>query len=171
MEYFHVRFLRCTAWFEAALCGTSCGARRITLPPPPPLLIHSYYSLHSDPLDPEHIRAFQLVKLTRDCQMVGVAGSVLSEADPAVLEADVNVAFTAEVTRADKVAPGSKMERSALKMAPVKMKGATATADRKKVWFEAQMCEPSAKREAWRSSAARRSVRALRGEAFKRREA
>ena len=65
--------------------------------------------------------------------MVGVAGSVLSEADPPLLEADVNVAFTAEVTRADKVAPGARKDRSILKMAPTRASGAGAMTDRKKV--------------------------------------
>jgi hypothetical protein len=65
--------------------------------------------------------------------MVGVAGSVLGEANPPLLEADIQVAFTAEVTRSDKIAPGQALERNALKMAPVRVTGAGAATDRKKV--------------------------------------
>lgn len=61
--------------------------------------IFTFYSLHGNPLDPEHIRCTQFVKLARDCQMVG---STLSEADPPLLEADIQVAYTAEVKRADR---------------------------------------------------------------------
>lgn len=41
----------------------------------------------------------QFVKLCRDCQIVG---SSLSEADPPLSDADVQVSYTAEVKRADK---------------------------------------------------------------------
>jgi hypothetical protein len=47
------------------------------------------------PLDPEHIRASQFVKLAKDTQIVG---SVLSEASPPLTEADINVVYAAEVT-------------------------------------------------------------------------
>ena len=50
--------------------------------------IFTFYSLHGNPLDPEHIRATQFVKLARDCQIVG---SSLSEADPPLMDADVQV--------------------------------------------------------------------------------
>jgi len=63
--------------------------------------IFTYYTLHGNPLDPEHIRASQFVKLTRDCQIIG---TTLSEAEIPLTEADINVAYTAEVTRADKIA-------------------------------------------------------------------
>lgn len=61
-------------------------------------------------------------------------GSSISEADPPLSEADVNVAFTAEVTRAEKVAPGhgdSALMRA--KMAPIKPLGPVLSCDRKKV--------------------------------------
>ncbi len=96
--------------------------------------IFTFYTLHGDPLDPDHIRvscqrgqtetdsfpqgeggdsppaapplpthppcqASQFVKVARDCQIVG---SSLSEADPPLSEADINVSFTAEVTKAEK---------------------------------------------------------------------
>ena len=100
--------------------------------PSPP----AYYSLHSDPLDPEHIRAFQLVKLAEDCQLIAsTKGAASTDAAVPRLKADVYVAFTAEVTRADKIAPGAGMERSALKMATA-ARPATASAvmtDRRKV--------------------------------------
>ena len=85
--------------------------------------IFTYYSLHGDPLDPEHIRASQLIRLARDCQMVGPG---------LLLEADVAVAFQAEVTRVEKVAPGTQKLHSAMKMAPIRAPTATTT-DRKKV--------------------------------------
>lgn len=56
--------------------------------------IFTFYTLHGNPLDPEHIRCTQFVKLARDCQIVG---TTLSEADPPLLEADIQVAYTAEV--------------------------------------------------------------------------
>jgi hypothetical protein len=95
----------------------------------------AYYSLHSDPLDPEHIRAFQFVKLAEDCQLVSSGkGAALSEADAPLLKADVYVAFTAEVTRADKIAPGRGMERSALMMATSRPAATSAiSTDRRKV--------------------------------------
>lgn len=103
----------------------------------PPLLspTAAYYSLHSDPLDPEHIRAFQLVKLAEDCQLISSGKGVsVSEADAPLLKADVYVAFTAEVTRAEKIAPGHGMERSALMMAPTRpVASAAISADRRKV--------------------------------------
>lgn len=49
-----------------------------------------------------------MVKLARDSQLIG---SALSEADPPLSEADVNVAYTAEVTRAGKVAAGAGGDR------------------------------------------------------------
>lgn len=52
--------------------------------------IFTFYTLHGDPLDPEHMRATQLVKLARDTQIVGHTD---------VTEADLNVAYTAEVKR------------------------------------------------------------------------
>jgi hypothetical protein len=119
--------------------------------------IFSFYTLHGNPLDPEHIRvrrsrhfsrrrsrlprvprpAFlarrrwapagfvrtlrrhpaprllarclpcpaaiaqctQFVKLARDCQLVG---TTLSEASPPLLEADIQVVYTAEVKRLDR---------------------------------------------------------------------
>jgi len=105
--------------------------------------IFTFYTLHGNPLDPEHIRVSslrhetrvlgyaplstggqqndarsfsqplavcvfhyyfgvqctQFVKLARDCQLVG---STLSEADPPLLEADIQVAYTAEVKRHDR---------------------------------------------------------------------
>lgn len=42
------------------------------------------------------------MKLARDCQIIG---SSTSEADPPLTEADINVTYTAEVTRASKGAP------------------------------------------------------------------
>ena len=99
--------------------------------PSPP----AYYSLHSDPLDPEHIRAFQLVKLAEDCQLVASAkGGASTDAEVPLLKADVYVAFTAEVTRADKIAPGAGMERSALKMMTSRAAVSSGiSADRRKV--------------------------------------
>jgi hypothetical protein len=108
----------------------------LTLTPiPPARLPAAYYSLHSDPLDPEHIRAFQLVKLAEDCQLISSGRGVsVSEADAPLLKADVYVAFTAEVTRAEKIAPGQGMERSALMMAPTRPAASSAiSADRRKV--------------------------------------
>ena len=95
--------------------------------------IFSFYTLHGNPLDPEHIRVratspaaaarpcavcgapphfphllalltlplqcTQFVKLARDCQLVG---TTLSEASPPLLEADIQVVYTAEVKRADR---------------------------------------------------------------------
>lgn len=61
--------------------------------------IFTYYSLHGDPLDPEHMRATQFIKMCRDCQ---VMGTTLSEASPPLMEADIQVTFTAEVKKADK---------------------------------------------------------------------
>ena len=57
--------------------------------------IFTFYTLHGNPLDPEHIRASQFVKLAKDTQIVG---SVLSEANPPLTEADINVVYAAEVT-------------------------------------------------------------------------
>ena len=85
--------------------------------------IFTYYSLHGDPLDPEHMRASQLTRLARDCQIVGPG---------LLLEADVAVAFQAEVTRTEKVAPGSQKPHSVLKMAPARVVSHTSS-DRKKV--------------------------------------
>jgi hypothetical protein len=45
------------------------------------------------------VQCTQFVKLARDCQLVG---STLSEADPPLLEADIQVAYTAEVKRHDR---------------------------------------------------------------------
>ncbi len=96
--------------------------------------IFTYYALHGDPLDPEHMRASQLTRLSRDCQIVGPG---------LLMEADVAVAFQAEVTRVEKVAPGSQKPHSVLKMAPVRVVSHTAT-DRKKVrlgcWARAPSC-------------------------------
>lgn len=47
------------------------------------------------------LQCTQFVKLARDCQLVG---STLSEADPPLLEADIQVAYTAEVKRQDRAA-------------------------------------------------------------------
>ena len=83
-------------------------------------------------------QASQFVKLARDCQIVG---SSISEADPPLSEADVNVAFTAEVTRAEKVAPGhgdGALMRA--KMAPVKPLGPVVSCDRKKVRVRVHLC-------------------------------
>lgn len=63
-----------------------------------------------------HVQASQFVKLARDCQIVG---STLSEADVPLTEADINVTYTAEVTRRDKVAP--------------RVPGQSSTGDRKKM--------------------------------------
>jgi len=52
--------------------------------------IFTFYTLHGNPLDPEHIRASQFVKLAKDTQIVGASG---------LTEADVNVVYTAEVTQ------------------------------------------------------------------------
>ncbi len=70
-----------------------------------------------------------MVKLARDCQIVG---SALSEAETPLVDADINVMFTAEVTRADKVARGVD-ERTMSKSGPIKRVGALASADRRKV--------------------------------------
>ena len=43
------------------------------------------------------LQATQFVKLSRDCQFVG---STLSEADPPLMDADVQVVYTAEVSGA-----------------------------------------------------------------------
>lgn len=94
--------------------------------------IFTYYSLHGDPLDPEHMRASQLTRLARDCQIVGPG---------LLLEADVAVAFQAEVTRTEKVAPGSQKPHSALKMAPVRTVSHTST-DRKKVRRQGRSMAP-----------------------------
>jgi hypothetical protein len=48
------------------------------------------------------------VKLTRDCQIVGTR---LSEADVPLTEADINVSYTAEVTRLDKPARGGDRKK------------------------------------------------------------
>lgn len=79
------------------------------------------------------------MKLAEDCQLVSSAkGAAVTDADVPLLKADVYVAFTAEVTRADKIAPGRGMERSALMMATGVAAGARASAsaistDRRKV--------------------------------------
>lgn len=54
------------------------------------------HSAPRSPLDPEHIRASQFVKLAKDTQVIG---SVLSEASPPLTEADINVVYAAEVTQ------------------------------------------------------------------------
>lgn len=68
--------------------------------------IFTFYTLHGNPLDPEHIRATQFVKLCKDCQIIG---STISEADPPLTEADVQVTYTAEVKRTDRVGTLQKM--------------------------------------------------------------
>ncbi len=58
--------------------------------------IFTFYTLHGNPLDPEHIRASQFVKLAKDTQIVG---SSLHSSGPMLTEADINVIYTAEVTQ------------------------------------------------------------------------
>ena len=71
--------------------------------------IYTFYALHGDPLDPEHLRSSQLVKmLSRDCGLVVRGGELL--------EADIYNAYQAEVTRSDKIAPRDARPHSALKM-------------------------------------------------------
>ena len=71
--------------------------------------IYTFYTLHGDPLDPEHLRSTQLIKmLSKDCGLVTRGGDLL--------EADIFNAFQAEVTRSDKIAPGDARPHSALKM-------------------------------------------------------
>ena len=71
--------------------------------------IYSFYTLHGDPLDPEHLRPTQLTKmLSKDCGLVVKGGDLL--------EADIYNAYQAEVTRSDKIAPGDARPHSALKM-------------------------------------------------------
>ena len=87
--------------------------------------IYTFYTLHGDPLDPEHLRSTQLIKmLSKDCGLVTRGGDLL--------EADIFNAFQAEVTRSDKIAPGDARPHSALKMS---LGGALAKVhtDRKKV--------------------------------------
>ena len=118
-----LRFTACAAtrWTRstfACVRGRGCG-RTASLGP------------HADAPAPPLLQASQLVKLARDCQIVG---SAISEAEPPLLEADINVAFTAEVTRAEKVAPGhgdGALMRA--KMAPVRPIGPVVSCDRKKV--------------------------------------
>ncbi|KAA0160519.1 hypothetical protein FNF27_01454 [Cafeteria roenbergensis] len=58
--------------------------------------IFTYYTLHGNPLDPEHMRSQQFVKFCKTCQIVGSGTSTAAE--PLVV-ADVVVAYTAEVKR------------------------------------------------------------------------
>jgi hypothetical protein len=72
--------------------------------------IYTFYTLHGDPLDPEHLRSTQLIKmLSKDCGLVTRGAGEL-------LEADIFNAYQAEVTRSDKIAPGDARPHSALKM-------------------------------------------------------
>ena len=77
----------------------ACVARRLFL-----LFLVRLPALTSRP--PPSAQCTQFVKLCRDCQLVG--GS-LSEAQPPLLEADCQVAYTAEV-RAQSRAPGSSQK-------------------------------------------------------------
>lgn len=87
--------------------------------------IFTYYSLHGDPLDPEHLRPTQLIKmLSRDCG--------LCTRETELLEADIHNCYQAEVTRTDKIAPGDARPHSLLKMAPSRPTAVLHT-DRKKV--------------------------------------
>jgi len=87
--------------------------------------IFTYYSLHGDPLDPEHLRPTQLIKmLSKDCGLVN--------RDTGLLDADIHNCYQAEVTRSDKIAPGDARPHSLLKMAPSRPTKVLHT-DRKKV--------------------------------------
>lgn len=88
--------------------------------------IYTFYTLHGDPLDPEHLRSTQLIKmLSKDCGLVTRGAGEL-------LEADIFNAYQAEVTRSDKIAPGDARPHSALKMSLVGRPKGPLT-DRKKV--------------------------------------
>lgn len=56
--------------------------------------IFTFYTLHGNPLDPEHLRSTQFLKLAKDCQIIGTTS---------VTEADTYVAYTAEVKRKQRV--------------------------------------------------------------------
>lgn len=99
--------------------------------------IFTYYSLHGDPLDPEHIRASQLLRLARDTLICGGRDGLL--------EADIAVAFQAEVTRIEKVAPGTQKLHSALKMQIGPRVAPTTSADRKKVRAHQRRSPPCAR--------------------------
>lgn len=52
--------------------------------------IFTYYTLHGDPLDPEHIKLTQFVRLCKDCEILGQQG---------LSSPDINVLYRSEVTR------------------------------------------------------------------------
>ena len=56
--------------------------------------VFTYYALHGNPLDPEHMTAFQFVKFCRDSGILGP--------ETPVKKADVNVSFTHQVKRPQK---------------------------------------------------------------------
>jgi hypothetical protein len=104
--------------------------------------IFTYYSLHGDPLDPEHLRPTQLIKmLSRDCG--------LCTRETELLEADIHNCYQAEVTRTDKIAPGDARPHSLLKMAPSRPTTVLHT-DRKKVRPGSRsLCWEGSARGAW----------------------
>ena len=103
--------------------------------------IFTYYSLHGDPLDPEHLRPTQLIKmLSRDCG--------LCTRETELLEADIHNCYQAEVTRTDKIAPGDARPHSLLKMAPSRPTTVLHT-DRKKVRPGSCPCVGGVARWAW----------------------
>ena len=87
--------------------------------------IFFFYALRGDPLDPEHLRSQQLIKmLSKDCRLCSPR---------VLLEADIFNAFQAEVTRSEKIAPRDAKPHSELKnyiSGPLPAKQLT---DRKKV--------------------------------------
>jgi len=55
--------------------------------------IFTFYTLHANPLGPEHLKPSQFVKFAKDCQMISLTQG------EGLTSADLNVVFAKEVVR------------------------------------------------------------------------